>query len=199
MPVRYPAPAQLKRPAGANGGGLKPRTVYHHYRGGNQAGVMLQLRTPRPASPGLRASARGLVASMAMTGMRAVTANTRLVHKSPPEAIVDRHAPRAIQQMSSEHRAVLTELAHWAYGSAGGWVFGRLPARLRTHPAAGPGYGLAVWLGFELAIAPLLGVSHVRHAPLLGRILVALDHVLYGVVVAGRLAPEDRFHPRRWR
>jgi hypothetical protein len=136
---------------------------------------------------------------MAMTGMRAVTANTRLVHKSPPKAIVDRHAPRAIQQMSSEHRAVLTELAHWAYGSAGGWVFGRLPARLRTHPAAGPGYGLTVWLGFELAIAPLLGVSHVHHAPLLGRMLVALDHVLYGVVVAGRLAPEDRFRPRRWR
>lgn len=78
-------------------------------------------------------------------------------------------------------------------------MFGLLPARLRTHPAAGPAYGLAVWLGFELAIAPLLGASHVRHAPLLGRLLVALDHVLYGVVVAGRLAPEDRPRTPRWR
>jgi hypothetical protein len=126
---------------------------------------------------------------MAMTGVRQVTANTKLLHKPPPAAIVDQRAPQPAQELQSEHRAALTELAHWTYGAVGGSVFGLLPARLRTHPAAGPFYGLVVWLGFELGIAPLLNVSHIRHAPLLGRLLVALDHLLYGVIVGGQLAP----------
>jgi hypothetical protein len=134
---------------------------------------------------------------MAMTGMRQVTENTRVVHKSPPAAIVDRHAPQPVQEMRSEHRAVLTELVHWSYGTLGGMTFGLLPARVRAHPGAGPLYGLAVWLGFEVGVAPLLGVSHVRQAPLLGRLLVGLDHMLYGVVVAGRLAPEPELTRQR--
>lgn len=156
---------------------------------------MLNLRSALPnkapkRAPVLRAGARGLVAAMAMTGVRRVTANTRLVQQSPPVAIVDQRAPRPVQKMRPEHRAVLTELAHWTYGAAGGSVFGLLPARVRAHPAAGPLYGLAVWLGFELGVAPLLGVSHVWRAPTLGRLMMALDHLLYGVMVAGRLAPE---------
>jgi hypothetical protein len=145
----------------------------------------------------LRAGARGLVAAMAMTGLRRVTANTKLLHKPPPAAIIDQHGPQPIQRMRSERRQALTELAHWAYGTVGGSVFGLLPARLRAHPAAGPLYGLVVWLGFELGIAPLLGESHVRDAPLLGRALVAADHLLYGVMVGGRLAPEPELIPRR--
>ena len=156
---------------------------------------MSNLRSALPSyasqcGPMIRAGVRGLVAAMAMTGMRRVTANTKLVDKPPPAAIIDQHAPQPAQQMRSERRAALTELAHWAYGTAGGSVFGLLPARLRAHPAAGPIYGLVLWLGFEVGIAPLLGESHVRHAPLLGRLLLAADHLLYGVMVAGQLAPE---------
>jgi hypothetical protein len=140
-----------------------------------------------------------LIAAMAMTGLRRVTANTKLLHKPPPEAIVDKHAPQQAQQLRSEHRAALTEVAHWSYGAAGGTVFGLLPARVRAHPAAGPVYGIVVWLGFELGIAPLLGVSHVWRAPLLGRVMVALDHLLYGVMVAGRLSPEPELIYQRRR
>lgn len=127
---------------------------------------------------------------MAMTGMRTVTANVGLGQQTPPEAIVERHAPRPVQRLRPERRAAVTELVHVAYGAAGGVVFGLLPPRMRAHPATGPCYGLAVWLGFELAIGPLLGITRLRRGPLLGRMLVALDHLLYGVVVAGRLAPE---------
>jgi hypothetical protein len=137
----------------------------------------------------VRAAARGLVAAMAMTGVRTVTAAIGAEEKSPPEAIVEKHVP-IVQRLPQRHRQALTELAHWAYGAGGGAVFGLLPGRVRTHPAMGPAYGLTVWLSFETVIAPVLGVQHARQHSVLWRAVVALDHILYGIVVAGRLAPE---------
>ncbi|WP_433461421.1 hypothetical protein [Spirillospora sp. CA-128828] len=147
-------------------------------------------RRPRARGPAVaRAGARGLVAAMAMTGVRTVTATVGPHEKSPPEAIVERHVP-VVRRLPEPYREAATELAHWAYGAGGGAVFGMLPAGFRRHPAAGPAYGLAVWLGFEAGIAPLLGVRHVHERGVAWRAVVALDHVLYGIVVAGRLAPE---------
>ncbi len=101
---------------------------------------------------------------------------------------MERHAP-VVRRLPERYREAVTELAHWAYRAAKRAAFGLLPDRVRRHPAAGPGYGLAVWLGFEAGIAPLLGVHHVHERSVAWRGVVALDHVLYGVV-AGRLAPE---------
>jgi hypothetical protein len=126
---------------------------------------------------------------MAMSGMREFTANAGLLEKSPPEAIVERHAPKMVQRLAAEHRSAITELAHWCYGAAGGMAFGLLPRRLRADPRTGPLYGLCTWLGFELAIGPLLGVQYPEQRRLIHRAMPALDHVMYGIVVAGRLAP----------
>ncbi|CAM5646166.1 hypothetical protein [Streptomyces aurantiogriseus] len=138
----------------------------------------------------LRAGARGLVAAMAMTGIRTVTTTLAPQQKSPPEAIVERFAPTAVLRSREHRREAVTELLHWTYGATGGAVFGLLPARLRGMPMTGPAYGLLVWLGFELAVAPALGVQRAEQRRALWRVVVALDHMLYGVVVAGRLAPE---------
>src|ERR687888_1837065 len=100
-------------------------------------------------SPTLRAGARGLIASMAMTGTRTLTASIGREEKSPPEAIVRKHAPRRILRLPERHRDAITELLHWSYGSLGGVVFGLLPPRVRRHPAAGPVYGLAIWVAFH--------------------------------------------------
>ena len=127
---------------------------------------------------------------MAMTGMRTVSTGLGLLKQTPPEAIVEEQAGETVAGLSPEHRAVVTELAHWGYGAAAGSAFGMLPASLRRHAAAGPAYGLAIWLVFELAIAPALGVRHVVRGRFTARAMIVLDHVLYGVVVAGRLAPE---------
>ncbi len=137
-----------------------------------------------------RAAARGLVAAMAMTGMRSVSSGLGLLEQTPPEAIVEEQAGDTVAALSPEHRAVVAELAHWGFGAAAGSAFGMLPASLRRHTAAGPAYGLAIWLAFEFAIAPLLGVRRVVRGRFTARAMIALDHVLYGVVVAGRLAPE---------
>jgi hypothetical protein len=146
----------------------------------------------------IRAGARGLVAAMAMTGTRTVTAAVGPEEKSPPEALVEKHGPRRVQELSPRHREAVTELLHWAYGTGGGILFGVLPPRFRTHVAAGPVYGLVLWLTFELAIAPALGLEHTRHRQALWRAVLAFDHVLYGVVVSGRPAPEPPARRRPW-
>jgi hypothetical protein len=42
-------------------------------------------------------------------------------------------------------------------------TFGALPSEVRWRPWAGSVYGLVVWLGFELGIAPILGLSQADH------------------------------------
>ncbi len=146
-----------------------------------------------------RAGARGLVAAMAMTGFRTVTDNAGLLRKSPPQAIVDKHAPEEIRQLGRERRTALTELAHWAYGTGGGVMFGLLPEKVRAHAWTGPTYGLVIWLAFEAVLAPLLDLEHTKHRGVVSRIVIAADHVLYGLVVAGRLAPDPHVIAReRW-
>lgn len=137
-----------------------------------------------------RAAARGLVAAMAMTGTRRVTQNLGLLEQAPPEAI-DEKLP-VTSALSPERREVVIELAHWSYGAVAGAAFGSLSDRARWHPAAGPAYGLGIWLVFELGIAPALGLQYAEERKAAGRLMLALDHLLYGVVVAGRLAPERR-------
>lgn len=136
-----------------------------------------------------RAGARGLVGAMAMTGMRQVTTNLGLVDTAPPEAMVGKTAPDQLRRFSPDARTALTELAHWTYGALGGVGYGLLPRRLRSRPLSGPLYGLGIWFAFEAGIAPLLGLG-APHGKVVGRIAVMADHVLYGVLVGGRLAPE---------
>lgn len=145
-------------------------------------------------SPGVaaRAGARGLVAAMAMTGLRRLTENLGLLEESPPKAIAEQHAPGPINRLVEEHRAAVTELAHWTYGMGGGLAYSALPDRIRAHPLTGPVYGLAVWLSFELGVAPLLGMPHARSRRPVSRLVLAFDHVLYGIVVAARLAPDPQ-------
>lgn len=142
-------------------------------------------------SPTARSAARGLVAAMAMTGLRRVTRNLGLLEEAPPEAIVGRKARRLLRGLSAEQREVAIELSHWSYGTAGGAAFGLLPGALRRHRASGPAYGLGVWLVFELVIEPLFGLGIPQRRKVATRAMLVLDHVLYGAVVAGRLAPEE--------
>jgi len=73
---------------------------------------------------------------------------------------------------------------HWSYGAGGGAAFGLLPDRLRRHPWAGPAYGMLVWLGFELGVAPLLGLRQAKQPRPVARITLAVDHLLYGFILS---------------
>lgn len=139
----------------------------------------------------VRAGARGLLGAMVMSGARQLTTNLGIMDETPPETMVSRVAPTALRTVDRDKRSALTELAHWGYGTAGGLGYGLLPRPLRKSAATGPLYGIAVWLAFELGIAPLLGLRNPQ-GRIAGRAALMLDHALYGVVVADRFAPEDQ-------
>lgn len=135
-----------------------------------------------------RAFARGVVADMAMSGMRRMTTGLGLVEEEPPEQIAGEGVP-GLARVPPDLRAEAIELAHWTYGGVGGVAFGAFPAAVRRKSWAGPpAYGLATWLFFETALAPLLGLRRTRESRHLERAAIAADHVLYGHVVAGRTA-----------
>jgi hypothetical protein len=130
------------------------------------------------------AALRGAIAAMAMTGMRNLTVSLGLVNETPPRAIFRQQAPGLFRIVPRKQRRAAMELAHWGFGAASGAVFGALPDRLRRQPWAGPGYGLAVWLGFELALAPALGLKQAKRPRPVERAALAADHLLFGLVLS---------------
>ena len=132
----------------------------------------------------LHAGLRGAIAAMAMTGMRAFTVDLGIVEQSPPEAIFKQRARGLIRRVPRGRRRSAVELAHWGYGAAGGAVFGLLPESTRRRAWAGPLYGLAVWVGFEVGIAPALGLTQASKLRLAERAALAADHLLYGLVLS---------------
>jgi hypothetical protein len=138
---------------------------------------------------------RGGVAAMAMTGMRIVTVDLGIVDQTPPEAIAKQRARRLLRRVPRTRRRAAIELAHWGYGAAGGAAFAALPDDVRKRAWAGAIYGFAVWLGFELGLAPLLGLSQSKEARGAERLALAVDHVLYGLVLSelrGRPQGQER-------
>lgn len=133
----------------------------------------------------MRSGARGVVAAMAMTGMRRMTTGLGLLRQPPPDMIAEEGVPGLLARVPPHHRDEAIELAHWTYGAAGGAAFGLLPAIVRREAWSGPLYGLLTWLAFEAVLAPLLGLPTRERWQVSDRLAVAADHVLYGLVVAG--------------
>ena len=132
----------------------------------------------------VHATMRGAVGAMAMTGMRRFTVGVGIVEQPPPEAIFRRKRRSLLTRVRRDRRVAAIELVHWGYGAAGGAVFGFLPPSLRGRAWSGPAYGLVVWLGFELGVAPVLGLPHAKQPRLAERAALAADHLLYGFVLS---------------
>jgi hypothetical protein len=131
----------------------------------------------------VHAAGSGAIAAMAMTGMRAFTVNLGIVEQTPPQAIFKQKARGVMMFVPRKKRRAAIELFHWGYGAGGGAAFGLLPDDVRRRPWAGPVYGLLIWLGFELAIAPVLGLKQSKKVRPVDRAGLAADHVLYGLVL----------------
>jgi len=134
---------------------------------------------------------RGAVAAMAMSGIRVVTVDLGLVRETPPREIARRRARGLLRHVPRNRRRSAVELAHWAYGAGGGAVFAMLPATVRRRAWAGPVYGLAAWAGFQFGLAPALGLVHARRPNPTESLALALDHLVYGLVLS-----ELRSRPR---
>ena len=138
------------------------------------------------------ASLRGAIAAMAMTGMRAFTVDLGIVEQTPPQAIFKQRARGLIRRVPRGRRRAAVEIAHWAYGAGGGAAFAMLPEGVRRRAWAGPVYGLAVWLAFEAALAPTLGLKQAGKLRAAERAALAADHLLYGLVLSEiRARPQE--------
>jgi hypothetical protein len=147
---------------------------------------------PSHATEIAHASLRGAIAAMAMTGMRAFTVDLGIVEQTPPQAIFKQRARGLIRRVPRGRRRAAVELAHWAYGAGGGAGFALLPRGVRRQAWAGPAYGLVVWVGFEAALAPVLGLTQARRLRAAERMALAADHLLYGLVLSEiRARPQE--------
>ncbi len=127
---------------------------------------------------------RGAVAAMAMSGTRALTSSLGLIEQTPPEAVLHQSAPAMMAKLPRQRQAAVAELAHWAFGVVAGAGFGLLPLGLRRYRWAGAAYGVVVLTGFEVGIAPALGLSQAQHARPVERVIFLADHLLFGIVLA---------------
>ena len=80
---------------------------------------------------------RGVVAAMAMTGLRAMTISLRLVDEPPPRAVLRQKSRGLFRLAGKRNRRALQELMHWGYGAAGGAGFAALPPEVRKRPWVG--------------------------------------------------------------
>jgi hypothetical protein len=137
------------------------------------------------------AALRGVIAAMAMSGMRAFTVSLGLVDQTPPDAIAKQKARGLLKRVPKGQRRAAIEVLHWAVGAGGGATFGALPDSVRRRAWAGPAFGLLTWTFFELAVAPALGLSQAKRPRPVERLTLAGDHLLYGLVLS-----ETRSRPR---
>jgi len=144
------------------------------------------------ASDIAHASLRGAVAAAAMTGMRAFTVDAGLVEQTPPQAIAKQRAKGLLRRVPRGRRRAAIELAHWTYGAVGGAAYAVLPEAIRRRPWSGPAYGLLVWIGFEVCLAPMLGLKQAKKQRPVERAALAADHLLYGLVLSEiRARPQE--------
>lgn len=132
----------------------------------------------------MRTGTRGVVAAMAMSGLRQATTSLNLVQSSPPKSVLEKLAPGSLNRFRPSRRPALLATAHWGYGLSAGLAFGMLPAHLRHRLWVGPLYGLALLAAFHVGIAPVLRIEQRLTDPHEQMALIA-DHLLFGIVVAG--------------
>ncbi|MDG4811060.1 hypothetical protein O7634_30235 [Micromonospora sp. WMMD1120] len=132
----------------------------------------------------VRTGTRGVVAAMAMSGLRQATTSLNLVQSSPPKSVLEKLAPGLLSRVHHSHHPALLAVAHWGYGLNAGLAFGMLPAHLRHRVWVGPLYGAALLVVFHVGIAPMLRIEQ-RLADVHEQVALIADHLLYGIVVAG--------------
>ncbi len=134
---------------------------------------------------------RGVIAAMAMTGLRAFTISAGWVDEPPPRAILRQKSKGLFRAAPKKKRRAFQELMHWGYGATGGAAFAALPDHIKKRAWFGPIYGVLLWAGFEFVQAPLLGLDQAKKVRLLERPALIADHLLYGLVLS-----ETRRRPR---
>jgi len=134
---------------------------------------------------------RGIVGAMAMTGVRQLASQARVIREDPPARMARKQAKGLLRTVPRRKRGAVIELIHWVMGAVFGLAFGLLPESIRMKAWAGPAYGFLVWLGFEAVIAPAAGLKQRRWPHGVERAVFLVDHLLFGLVLT-EMRPRPR-------
>jgi hypothetical protein len=133
----------------------------------------------------LRGATRGVVGALSMTGARTLASELRLLETgTPPERVAEDGLPRLVRSIPQEWRPAVIDMLHLGYGAAGGAAYSLLSPRWRRHWISGPAFGLVLWLGYITGIAPVLGLRIERRRDTREWIVLAADHMLYGLIIS---------------
>jgi uncharacterized membrane protein YagU involved in acid resistance len=147
-------------------------------------------------------AAAGFVATVPMTiVMEALRAAlpAEQHRRMPPREIVDRTIDKTIEhtgegaQLDRKDRVALTTLAHLAFGTVAGAIYGATVDRRRSSVLTGMAYGLGVWAVAYGVGLPSLGLHPAAAHDTTDRneVLVA-SHAVWGAVL-GKLAQSNFF------
>ena len=139
----------------------------------------------------IHAAFRGIVAAMAMTGARTLAQHLGVIREDPPARVARKQAKGLLRAVPRQRRGAVVQVIHLAMGAAFGLVFGLLPESIRMKAWAGPAFGFLVWLGFDTAVAPALGLKQRRWPHGRERTVFIVDHLLFGLILT-----EMRARPR---
>jgi hypothetical protein len=127
----------------------------------------------------------GLGATLVLTGLREVWARIGLVFETAPMQVVDRiEEVGLVGNLSPAARRLLTVVAHFAYGTGTGVVFGLL-RRERGGPgeeaAVGSALGVLAWGAGWSSWLPLTGVHKAPWTQKTPKVLLpVMDHAVFG-------------------
>ena len=131
----------------------------------------------------LHGAMRGVIAAMAMTGMRSFATHAGLIREDPPTRLTRKKARGLLRLVPRRRRGAVVAVVHWTMGAVFGVVFALLPERIRRRAWSGPVYGVLVWLGFDSVVAPSLGLTGSDWPHARERAVFLCDHALFGLVL----------------
>jgi hypothetical protein len=119
--------------------------------------------------------------------------------RAPQSEIVGRLRALQGRRTGGHATETLATIAHYAFGALAGALYAMLPSR-RARPIGGALYASAIWtLAYHQLLPRLRLMPRPQHDDTARQVVIAVDHVLYGVTLDAFLAGLERKGPLRKR
>jgi len=160
------------------------------------------LRAPEAAPPpsphpwwrrAAEGAVAGVIGTAAMTGARIAADRAGIHGRRPAHSEIVRRLRAVTGRKPWGHEAeTMATVAHYAFGAAAGAVYAVVAPR-RARPVGGVVYSMTIWAVSYFGVLPWLRLMPAPAEDATGRqVVIAVDHVVYGLVLDGTLAALER-------